>query len=239
MMKARFRWWLSSAAVVMAAMAVACSPAATPTPTPVPLPDPQALVDGAIQQLEAEQYISFIFDHPVGKTPLAPGAAITRAEGVAILPDQFKVGLDMESAGTALHLGLISTGDAAYMTNPLSGEWTRASSPAQIPFRFDYISGLVRAMLGELSDLETAGETDLEGTSAWLVKGLASTAGLGQVIPGAQTDAQLDVEVWVDQASGKLLRAQMVGALVPDEDPETVRALTLESLSEPPDLSPP
>ena len=238
MMKVHFRWWLWSLTAAVAAVVVACSPAAPPTPTPVPLPDPQMLIDGAVQQMAAEKYISFVFDHPVGNTPLAPGAAITRAEGVAILPDQFNVGLDMESAGTALHLGLISTGDTAYMTNPLSGEWTQAT-PAQIPFKFEYISGLVGAMLGEVSDLETVGETDLEGTPAWLIKGLTSTAALGQVIPGAQTDAQLNVEVWVDQASGKLLRAQMLGALVPDEDPETVRALTLESLAEPPDISPP
>ena len=225
--------------MAVAALALACSPAAPPTPTSVPLPDPQVLIDGAIQQIEAEQYISFVFDHPVGKTPLAPGAAITRAEGVAILPDQFKVGLDMESAGTALHLGLISTGDEAYMTNPLNGEWIKASSPDQIPFRFEYISGLVQAMLGDVTDLETVAENELEGTSAWLINGVTSTAALGQVIPGAQTDAQLDVEVWVDQASGKLLRAQMLGPLVPDDDPETVRALTLESLAEPPDISPP
>ena len=238
MMKVHFRWWLSSVAVAVTVLAVACSPAEPPTPTPVPLPDPQALIDGAVQQMATEQYISFVFDHPVGKTPLAPGAAITRAEGVAILPDQFKVGLDMESAGTALHLGLISTGDTAYMTNPLNGEWIQAT-PAQIPFRFEYISGLVGAMLGDVSDLETVGENVLEGTSAWMVKGVTSTAALGQVIPGAQTDAQLEVEVWVDQGNGKLLRAQMVGALVPDEDPETVRALTIESLAEPPDISPP
>ena len=239
MMKVHFRWWLWPLTAAVAAVVVACSPAAPPTPTPVPLPDPQALIDQAVQHLAAEQYISFVFDHPVGKTPLGPGAAITRAEGEAILPDQFRVGLDMESAGTALHMGFISVGGEAYMTNPLSGDWTKATSPAQIPFKFEFISELVGAMLDGVAELETVGEEDYEGTPAWLVRGVTPTAALGQVIPGAQIDAQLDVEVWVDQSTGKLLRAQMLGALVPDEDPETVRALTLESLPEPPDISPP
>ena len=236
-----FHWWL----ILLVAVTVACSPAATatpvptPTPTPIPLPDPQVLLGGAVQQLQTEQYLSFVFDHPVGNTPLAPGVALTRAEGLAHLPNRFKVELDMESQGTALRLGIIVLESGAFVTNPVSGEWMPATSPEQVPFQLDLITGLVGAMLGGITGLEPVVEDEFNGDPVYLIRGVTPTAALGQVIPGALPDGQLPVEVLVDPASGKLLQAQMTGALVPGEGADTVRVLRLESLAQPPDISAP
>ena len=237
------RRWLTPVTVLAAALtltlAVACGSAATPTPTPLPLPDPQVLLDGAVQQLQAEPYMGFVFDHPVGNTPIGPGVTLARAEGVSELPDRYRVEIVMVSQGAALNMGIISTGEAAFLTNPITGQWLPATSPAQIPFRFEYIISLVRAMLGGISDLEMVGVEELDGNAAYRIRGVTPTVGLGQVIPGAMPDGQLPVEVWIDQAGGKLLKAQMTGQLVPGEDPNTSRVLTLEALVEPPDISPP
>ena len=235
MMKLHFHWWM----ILLVAAAMACSPAAAPTPTPNPLPDPQVLLDEAVQQLQTERYVGFVFDHPVGNTPIGPGVALSRAEGVSELPDRYRVEIAMESRGTSLNMGIISTGEAAFLTNPMSGQWMPASSPAQIPFRFEYIISLVQAMLGGITDLELVGEEQLDGNAVYRIKGVTPTAALPEVIPGASPDSQLPVEVWVDKASGKLLKAQMSGELVPGEDPNTARVLTLESLAEPPDISAP
>lgn len=228
-----------AATVAMGAMTVACSPASPPTPTPNPLPDPQVLLDGAVEQLQNQQYMGFVFDHPTGNTPLAAGVALTRAEGVADLPDRYKVEVNMESRGTALRLGIISTGEAAYVTNPLSGEYMRAASAEQVPFQFEYITGLVIAMVGGLAELEPVAEVELDGSPAYLIRGVTPTAALGQVIPGALPDGQLPVEVWVNPDSGQLIRAQMSGTLVPGEAEDTVRLLRLEYLTEAPEISAP
>ena len=219
--------------------ALACSPAATPTPTPAPLPDPQALLDGAVAQLQTAQYVRFVFDHPVGKTPLAGGVSLTRAEGAVHLPDQFKVDVDIESRGTALSMGIVATDTGTFMTNPISGEYMPAASREMVPFQFDYITGLVTAMLGELTELAPVTEGELDGNPAYFIRGITPTAGLGQVIPGAMPDGTLPVEVWVDPATGWLIQAQMTGTLVPGEPEDTVRLLRLELLSQPPDLSVP
>ena len=227
------------AMVSMLSMTVACSPASTPTPTPNPLPDPQVLLDGAVQQLQNQQYMGFVFDHPTGNTPIAPGVALTRAEGVADLPDRYKVEVNMESRGTALRLGIISTGEAAYVTNPMSGEYMRAASAEQVPFQFEYITVLVIAMVGGLTDLEPVVEADLNGSRTYFIRGVTPTAGLGEVIPGAMADGQLPVEAWVSPDTGRLIQAQMSGALVTGEAEDTVRFLSLEYLSEAPDISVP
>ena len=220
-------------------MACSAAPAPTLTPTPEPLPDPQVLLDGAVQQIQEERYMGFVFDHPVGNTPIGPGIKLARAEGVSELPDRYRVDIVMEAQGTPLNMSIISTGEAAFLTNPISGEWAAATSPAQIPFQFEYIISLVQAMLGGISDLEMVGEEQLDGNAVYLIRGVTPTAALPQVIPGASPDTQLPVEVWVDQASGKLLKAKMTGELVPGEDPNTARVLNLESLAEPPDISAP
>ena len=230
---------LSVLMAAMVAMTVACSPAATPTPEPSALPDPQILLDGAVQQLQNQQYMGFVFDHPKGNTPLAPGVALTRAEGVAELPDRYKVEVNMESRGTALRLGVISTGEAAYVTNPMSGEYMPAASAEQVPFQFEYITGLVIAMVGGLAELEPVAEVELDGIQVYFIRGITPTAALGQVIPGAMADGQLPVEVWVNPDSGHLIQAQMTGTLVPGEAEDTVRLLRLEYLAEPPDISAP
>lgn len=236
MVKLLVRWWVVWSLV---ALATACSPATTPTPTPLPLPDPQVLLDEAVQQLQNERYMGFVFDHPVGNTPIGPGVALARAEGVSELPDRYRVDIAMESAGTALTMGIISTGEAAFLTNPVNGEWMKAASPAQIPFQFEYVTSLVQAMLAGITELEIVGEEQLDGNAVYLIRGATPTVELPQVIPGASPDVQLPVEVWVGKAGGKLLKAQMTGELVPGEDPNTARVLTLESLPQPPEISAP
>lgn len=230
---------LLAAMVVMVALTVACSPASTPTPPPNALPDPQILLDGAVDKLQDQQYLGFVFDHPAGNTPIAPGVALTRAEGVAELPDRYKVEVNMESRGTALRLGIISTGEAAYVTNPMSGEYMPAASAAQVPFQFEYITVLVIAMVGGLAELEPVVEVELDGSQAYFIRGVTPTASLGEVIPGAMPDGQLPVEVWVNPNTGHLIQAQMSGTLVPGEGEDTVRFLSLEYLSEAPDISVP
>ena len=230
---------LLSALAVSLSLSSACGSAGTPTPEPSSLPDPQILLDGAVERLQAQQYLSFVFDHPVGNTPLAPGVALTRAEGVAELPDRYKVEVNMESRGTALRLGIISTGEAAYVTNPMSGEYMPAASAESVPFQFEYVTTLVIAMVGGLTDLEPVTEADLDGSQVYFIRGSTPTGALGQVIPGAMPDGQLPVEAWVNPDTGRLIQAQMSGTLVPGEAEDTVRLLRLEYLAEPPDISAP
>lgn len=230
---------LTAAVAVVVAMAMACGPAPTPTPTPLPPPDPQVLLDRAAQQLATEQYLSFVFEHPVGNTPLGSGVALLKAEGVAHIPDRFQVEIDMDAQGTPLRTGIISTGEAAFMTNPITEEWAQMSSPEQLPFQFDYITQLVGGLIGGATDLEFVGEDSLDGNAAYLLRGATATVGLAEVIPGTLPDGQLALELWIEQAGGKLLQLRATGALTVGDGSDTVRLLRLESLAEPPDISAP
>ena len=214
------------------------TPTPSPTPTPTPPPDPRALLARGSQQLADEQYLDFTLEHPVGSTPLATGLMLARAEGVASLPDRFRLGLDMEASGTVFKLDVIVVGENAYMTNLFSGAWEPAPKQ-QIPFRFDFVAESITALLAGMEGPTLMGESDLEGSPAYHIQGAGPTQALSQLIPGALPDATIPVEVWVDKADGRLRQVQLTGPLVTDDLPDTVRVVRVGALDKAPQIEEP
>lgn len=210
----------------------------TPTPTPTPLPDPRAILTRASNMLAAEQYLGFALVHPVGSTPLATGLLLAGAEGTASLPDRFQLALDMEASGTVFKLQVIVVEEQAYMTNLFSGEWEPVAKE-QIPFRFDFVTESVTALLAGMEDAIYVGEAELEGVAVYHIRGTGPTRALARLIPGALPDDLIPVELWVDKTEGRLRRAQLTGPLVTGDLPDTVRVVHLRSLDAPPDIEEP
>ena len=210
----------------------------TPTPTPTPLPDPRAILSRASEMLAAEKFLGFTLEHPVGSTPMATGLFLASAEGTASLPDRFRLALDMEASGTVFKLQVIVVEERAYMTNLFSGEWEPVPKE-QIPFRFDFVTQSVTALLSGMEDTTFVGEADLDGITAYHIQGTGPTHALGQLIPGALPDARIPVELWVDKAEGRLRQVELTGPLVAGDELDTVRVVKLESLREPPDIEEP
>ena len=237
-------------AVVVALLALACSglgqpasptntpvptPTPKPTPTPTPLPDPRALLARASQQLSVEKYLDFTLEHPVGSTPLATGLMLVGAEGVASLPDRFHLSLDMEGSGTVVKLDVIVAGEQAYMTNLFTGEWEPAPKE-QIPFRFDFVTESVTALLAGIEEPTLVGESDLEDGPAWRIAGTGPTNTLAPLVPGVLPDSTIPVEVWLDRADGRLRQVRLTGPLVAGDLPDTVRVVRLEALEDAPQI---
>jgi len=213
-------------------------PTSTPTPTPTPPPDPRAILARAADQLTAEQYLGFVLEHPVGSTPLATGLNLVGSEGVANLPDRFRLALDMEASGTALKLDVIVVGEQAFMTNLFSGTWEPVPKE-QIPFRFDFVTESVTALLSGMDDLTLMGDGELDGLPAYVIRGVGPTEALSQIIPGALPDSTIPVELLVDKADGQLRQVQMTGPLVSGDLADTVRLVRLEALEEAPEIEAP
>jgi hypothetical protein len=210
----------------------------TPTPTPTPPPDPRAILARAGNQLAAVPYLEFVLEHPVGSTPLATGLNLAGAEGVARLPDRFRLALEMEASGAVLKLNVIVVGEQAFMTNLFSGDWESAPRE-QIPFRFDFVAEAIAGLLDGIEEASLVGETDLDGDAAYHVKGIGPTEALSQLIPGALPDSTIPVELWVDKADGSLRQVRLTGPLVADDLADTVRVVQLKALEEAPEIEAP
>ena len=188
--------------------------------------------------LAAERFLGFALEHPVGSTPLATGLFLAGAKGTASLPDRFQLALDMEASGTVFKLQVIVVEEEAYMTNLFSGEWEKVPKE-QIPFRFDFFTESVTALMAGMEDATFVGETNLDGVPAYHIRGVGPTQSLAQLLPGALPDARIPVELWVDKAGGRLLQAQLTGPLVANDQPDTVRVVRLEALEEQPEIEAP
>ena len=210
----------------------------TPTPTPTPLPDPRAILVRAADHLTKDPYLKFVLEHPVGSTPLATGLNLAGAEGVASLPDRFRLVLDMEASGTVLELDVIVVEDQAYMTNLFSGAWEPVLKE-QIPFRFDFVIESVANLLSGMDDLTLVGDGELEGEPVYVIRGDGPTGALGQLIPGALPDSAIPVELWVGKADGRLRQVQLSGPLVVGDLPDTVRVVRLGALVDAPEIESP
>ena len=210
----------------------------TPTPTPTPLPDPFAILVRAADQLTSDPYLEFVLEHPVGSTPLATGLNLAGAEGVANLPDRFRLALDMEASGTVLKLDVVVVGDQAYMTNLFSGAWEPVLKE-QIPFRFDFVTESVASLLAGMDDLTLLGDGELEGEPTYFIRGVGPTGALAQLIPGALPDSTIRVELWASKADGRLRQVQLTGPLVAGDLPDTVRVVRLKTLADAPEIEAP
>lgn len=205
------------------------TPTPVPTPTPTPPPDPRAILARAGDQLRSERYLEFVLEHPTGGTPLATGLDLVGAEGVAILPDRFRLALDMEASGTVLKLEVIVVGERAFMTNLFSGAWESVPKE-QIPFRFDFLTESMTSLLTDVDDPILLEDGKLEGLPAYVIRGKGPTTALAKLIPGALPDSYLPVELWIDRADGGLRQVRLTGPLVMDDLPDTVRLVRLRAL---------
>ena len=215
-------------------------PASTPTPTPTPTPPPDArdILVRAAAQLSADTHLGFTLEHPVGSTPLAPGLYLLGAEGVASLPNRFRLALDMEASGTVLKLDVIVVGDQAFMTNLFSGAWEPVLK-RQIPFRFDFVTASVASLLAGMDDLTLVGDGDMGGEPVYVIRGVGPTEALSQLMPGALSESTVPVELWVGKADNRLRQVRLTGSLVAGDLPDTVRVVRLEALAEEPEIEAP
>ena len=124
------------------------------------------------------------------------------------------------------------------MTNLFSGTWEPVAKE-QIPFRFDFVTESVTALLAGMDDLTLLGDGELEDGPAFVIRGVGPTEALAQLIPGALPGSFIPTELWVGKADGRLRQVRLTGPLVAGDLPDTVRLVRLKSLVDEPEIKAP
>ena len=231
------------------------SPTPLPTPTPTPPPDPRAILERAAERLLAERSLAFTLEHPSGGAPLSPGLLLSRAEGVINSPvatsdnmpattlanthESFRVNLEMEASGSILEIGVIVVGEEAFMTDIFSGQWAPVAKE-QIPFRFDNVVQTLAVLTAGVQSPVLAGEERSEdGYAAYHLQGAVPATDLAGLVPGAASESDVPVDLWVEREKGRLRQVTLTGPVAPYDPPETVRVLFLEHLETPAEIEAP
>jgi len=207
-------------------------------PTPVPA-TPQITGSEAVAKSKLAmgdlQSFSFELTHDSGFTTLPGSLELTRAGGI-VAPG----GLDLEAEANIgrafVRVKAVVIHERTWMTNPLTGTWSEIP-PEDSPFSFLDPVNLIADILGETQDPGYV--LDGDHTSDILIIGSLPAPTLAALVGSVNPDAVLSVTLTLDPDSYFLKKIIISGDVQLEEDPSTIRVITLSEFDKPVSLEPP
>ena len=207
---------------------------ATETPEDGVEVDPGPVLEQAVTQLLALESASFSLNHLKGSTALVPGVSMTKVSGEISIPDRFSVTVEAQSEfpKSYLEISIVRIEDTAYMTSIFGGGWNQIS-PDSLPFNLFGLGQTLAGIMDAMQAPPVLGEERLNGIDSLYIGGAIDSQDLAQLVPGAGEGFPVGLELWLDQSRGQLQKVLIVGRVVPMDDTDTVRELTLRDINQP------
>jgi len=207
---------------------------ATETPEDGVEVDPGPVLEQAVTQLLALESASFSLNHLKGSTALVPGVSMTKVSGEISIPDRFSVTVEAQSEfpKSYLEISIVRIEDTAYMTSIFGGGWNQIS-PDSLPFNLFGLGQTLAGIMDAMQTPQVLGEERLNGIDTLYIGGAIDSQDLAQLVPGAGEGFPVGLELWLDQSQGLLQKVLIVGRVVPMDDTDTVRELTLRDINRP------
>ena len=207
---------------------------ATETPEDEVEVDPGPVLEQAVTQLLALESASFSLTHLKGSTALVPGVSMTMVSGEISIPDRFSVTVEARSEfpKSYLEISIVTIENTAYMTNIFGGGWNQIS-PDSLPFNLLGLGQTLAGIVDAMQSPRVLGEERLNGIDTLYINGTIDSQDLAQLVPGAGEGFPVSLELWLDQSQGLLQKVLIVGRVVPTDDTDTVRELTLKDINQP------
>ena len=229
---------LAIAAVVLAMLvAPACggselpeSADATPiAPTPI---NPQTVLMQSGEVMENLRSFHFRLHHEKGSIAFLGGIVIEEAEGDAVTPGELFVSFSGTfGTGFALKSSLITLGDAAYVTDALTGEW-RAGPPNVSALGFFDPHRGIASMMSQVAQVYLLEDGDGE-RRPYRLGGELPAAALAPLVGTTLEGATVQVELTIDPEGMFLVGARFIGQVKPTDGDDFVRVITLSAFNEP------
>ena len=196
--------------------------------------DPGPVLEQAVTQLLALESASFSLTHLKGSTALVPGVSMTMVSGEISIPDRFSVTVEARSEfpKSYLEISIVTIENTAYMTNIFGGGWNQIS-PDSLPFNLLRLGQTLAGIVDAMQSPRVLGEERLNGIDTLYINGTIDSQDLAQLVPGAGEGFPVGLELWLDQSQGLLQKVLIVGRVVPTDDTDTVRELTLKDINQP------
>ena len=194
----------------------------------------------AVDQLLALKSAAFSLEHLEGSTELVPGVLMTKVSGEVSIPDRFRVTVEAESAfpKTYIEISIITIEETAYMTDIFSGRWNQVSADS-LPFNLSDLGQTLAGIVDAVQQPSVIGEERLNGVDTLHIEGEIASQDLSGLVPGAGEGFPVGLELWLDRSQGLLQQVHIVGRVVPTDEINTVRQLTLDDINQPVDITPP
>jgi hypothetical protein len=194
----------------------------TPVPTIIPITGTE-FVDRSQKAMSELESFSFELTHDSGFTTLSGAIQLTTAGGTVTTN-----GLDLEAEakiGRAfIRTEAIVIGERTWMTNIFTGVWSEIP-PEDSPFSFLDPVKMVADILGETQDPGFNLNGDVGGNV--VIIGRITARALAPLVGTVDPDAVPSVEMIFDPESYILKKIIISGVVQPEDEPDTIRVITL------------
>ena len=209
-------------------------------PTPVPTTSQQLTADEIVDRSKSSMAnlgsFSFQLTHESGHTTLSGALQLTRAGGFVATN-----GLDIEAEANIgrafVRVEAVVIGEQTWMTNPITGVWSEIA-PEDSPFGFLDPVNLVSDILGDTQQAAYPSE-DQSSNGDTQISGKIPAQSLAALVGSVDTDAVPSVLLTIDSSSNLLKKIVISGVVQAEDEPETIRVITLFKFDEPSTLEPP
>ncbi len=232
----------------LAEPAATSRPAGDPTSAPTPPPDPAALLTETAANARAMESMRFAVTHETGSIYISAAAAKAmeakgawnETQGAEIAIDAYLVpGPDAApESGTYVQLNMLVTSDAYFITDPLSGAWTKRPLD-NLPVPVDQVADIMGGMLDAVEYPELAGLDTVDGRQSYRITGKVPASVMEWMLLAGLEGQYVDIAIWTDTERKLLRKIRMTGPIGAFDTPDTVRVLTVTDINDSVSIEPP
>jgi lipoprotein LprG len=206
-------------AILLVLLATACGGGGEPEQSAT------EIVARAASATAAEKRFHFVFDEENGPTSTT-GVHLVFAEGDIAVPDRVKADVSGTFQGLPLRSQLVGVGRKTYLKNPLTETWQEVSVGTNPVSFFDPAKGVLAVIRGA-TQLELVGSEEVGGADAHHLRGKTTVGSISPLLGNPPGDRLVDVELWVDEETGRLVRLRLSGKVHEDDPAGAVRTVEL------------
>ena len=221
---------------VVAIVAVCGGSTAAPTPLVVPL-SPQEVLSRSGAAMEALETFHFLLRHEVGSTALIPLLAVDEAEGDVVKPDRLSAEFAARLGNIFVKASVIAIGDINYMTNPVTGQWETIETKVS-PLGFFNPSKGISGMIVSLEQVRLLEEPGDSGDK-YVLEGVLEASVLGPLLGSTLEDQLVEAKLTIRADNFYLTKVVFDGRVIPTDEDEVVRVITLSRFNDDLRVEPP
>ena len=207
------RWIVQVLGAASVVVLTGCGSAPEPVATVVApaTPTAAALLEMASRRLAETPAVHFSLAVE-GETFIdtARSIRLLGADGDLRRPDRVRTTFQAEILNRAISLQLITIGDQSWTTNVLTGAWGEA--PLEFAYRPDVLFSTqdgIGPVMGRVEGVERLDDEELGGRATYHLRSTVDEAVVGPLTYFTITGSPVTVDLWIDQETHDLLRAQL------------------------------
>lgn len=230
--------------------AMSGAPGATPEPppTPTPPPDPAAILSETAANLRGAASFRFDVDHESGSIYVSSVQAKAvkavggwnKAQGAEMTVDAYLVSGPKAPVkdGTYVELNMAVTADSYFLTDPLSGYWTKRPLE-NISIPIVELNQIMADAVDSIANPVLAGAEALDGENAYQINGDAPASVMAWLLLFPEEGQRVNVELWTDAEAKILRKVRIAGAIGQYDDADTARNVLITDYNAPVDIATP